>query len=56
MFSYDKDISEADVETLKNYKYQGSEYTYIDNLLNKFWYAAVEFVPKVVVYNLERSA
>lgn len=47
LIRFDKDISEDDVGILKNYKYHGSDYTWLDNKMNKFWFAAVDYLPKV---------
>lgn len=47
LLRFDKDINESDVETLRNYKYHCSDYTWLDNKMNKFWFAAVEYLPTV---------
>ena len=56
LLRFDKDISEADVATLKDYKYHGSDYTWLDNQMNKFWFAAVEYLPTVTASNEECGA
>lgn len=48
LIRFDKDITEQDAENLRNYKYQSTEYTYVDNILNPYWFKWVEYIPKVV--------
>lgn len=56
LLRFDKDITEQDAETLKNYKYQSTEYTYIDNLLNPYWFKWVEYLPEVYLNHLDNGS
>ena len=40
-------ISEEGLQNLKNHKYQGSKYTFLDNIMNHFWMYLVNFLPIV---------
>ena len=42
-----KYITEEGLLKLKNYKYQGSEYTPLDNLMQVYWNAFVKLFPMV---------
>lgn len=48
----DKDLNQKDIENLRDYKYKPGEYTILDNQLNKFWLAAVEYLPRDLAPNL----
>lgn len=52
IFRQDRDVSEKDIEMLKDYKYKPGEYTFMDNQLNTFWLAAVEYLPRDLAPNL----
>ena len=47
-----RDITDKDIENLKNYKYTAGEYTKLDNLMNNFWLWAVELLPKTLAPNM----
>jgi ethanolaminephosphotransferase len=47
-----RDITDKDIENLKNYKYTAGEYTKLDNLMNSFWLWAVELLPKTLAPNM----
>ena len=39
------DLTEKDLENMKNHKYQSTGYTYIDNRMNPFWEKCASFLP-----------
>ena len=38
-------LTERDITHLKQHKYVGGSYTYLDNAMNHFWYFCLNFVP-----------
>lgn len=48
----DRDVTEKDIENLRDYKYQPGQYTIIDNHMNVFWLKAVEYLPRDLAPNL----
>ena|SRR3990167_5905616 len=47
-----RDITDKDIENLKNYSYKAGEYTKLDNLMNGFWLWAVELLPRTLAPNM----
>ena len=47
-----KFITPEGLDTLKQHKYKGGEYTYLDNQMNKFWYMCIDFMPETIAPNM----
>lgn len=47
LLRYQHYLQPDDIVNLKNYKYKGGDYTWLDNQMNGFWLAAVEYLPRV---------
>lgn len=45
-------LSDKDIMNLKNHKYVGGEYTYIDNKMNHFWFWIVNLLPSSLSPNM----
>ena len=46
------DLTEKDLENMKNHKYQTTGYTTIDNKMNPFWTKCASFLPKSISPNM----
>ena len=46
------DLTEKDLENMKNHKYQTTGYTYIDNKMNPFWEKCASFLPYALTPNM----
>jgi phosphatidylglycerophosphate synthase len=46
------DLTEKDLENMKNHKYQTTGYTYIDNKMNPFWEKCASFLPYAFTPNM----
>lgn len=49
---YSHFLTDDAIANLKNYKYQSSEYTTFDNLLNGFWNKAASLLPASMAPNM----
>ena len=47
-----KGFTEQQIQNLKSHKYKGSDYTALDNIMNKFWYSLVDLIPENIAPNL----
>ena len=56
LIRFDKDITESDADNLKNYKYVATDYTIVDNFLNKYWVQWAEYLPRVPKFKSGCSA
>ena len=46
------DLTEKDLENMKNHKYQTTGYTYIDNKMNPFWIKCASYLPYALTPNM----
>ena len=46
------DLTEKDLENMKNHKYQTTGYTKIDNMMNPFWIKCASFLPYAYTPNM----
>ena len=46
------DLTEKDLENMKNHKYQTTGYTYLDNKMNPFWEKCASFLPYAFTPNM----
>ena len=47
-----EDLTDTDLENMKNHKYQSTGYTTLDNLMNPFWYKCASFLPYAFTPNM----
>lgn len=45
-------ITKEGLENIANHKYNGGEYTWLDNKMNIFWYKLIDFMPTSIAPNL----
>ena len=45
-------IPDKNLKELDNYKYNGGEYTTIDNLFNIFWVKSIQYMPRFLHPNM----
>ena len=46
-----KFLTKEGMENIRNHKYKGGEYTYLDNVMNHYWYWALNFFPRTLAPN-----